>query len=165
MRQPAPTPPKTAVAKPQAMTFAEAVEERDGHAYPKGCSISVKHLAFLYAYCRKHPFDIVAMYPAALSHAQLHLALAHYYAHRERYDAAIAEDFRLNGKDVLAGDTTRLPHLGLKALVDWAQEPEPVPVKRGGLNPDAFPRPSSTPPAPAGRPGKIPGRHRPTSPS
>jgi hypothetical protein len=78
----------------------------------------VKHVAYLYAYCRKHPLDIVARYPKTLSPAQLHLALAHYYLNRERIDAEIERDRKLNTRDVLAGPAGRLPRMGLASLVE-----------------------------------------------
>src|SRR4051812_21706245 len=82
---------------------AEFIECRDGQAYPKNSRFSVKHIAYLYIYCRKHPFDIVARYPKTLSHADVHLALAHYYRNKEGIDAEIKRDQELNARDVLAG--------------------------------------------------------------
>ena len=92
---------------------AKFIEHRNGRAYPQGKRFSVKHIAYLYAYCRKHPLEIVAAYPAALSHADVLTALAYYYRNQETFDAEIAEDHRLNAADVLAGDAGRLPRMGL----------------------------------------------------
>jgi hypothetical protein len=106
---------------------SSAIEDRNGKAYPKGSPHSVKHIAFLYAYCRKSPFDIVARYPKTISHSQVHIALAHYYLHQEAVDAEIEQDIKLNRPDVLAGDA--LPRLRLDALVQVGQEIESLEAK------------------------------------
>jgi uncharacterized protein (DUF433 family) len=98
------------------------IETRDGHAYPLGRRCSVKQIAYLYAYCRKHPLDIVAKYPAMLSHADVHTALAYYYRHQGAIDAEIKDDQKLNAPGVLAGDAGRLPRMGLSDLVSSNQE-------------------------------------------
>ena len=94
------------------------IEHRHGDAYPAGSPISVKHVAYLYAYCRKHPFDIVARYPKTLSSAQLHIALAHYYLNRERIDAEIERDRKMNTRDFLSGPVGKLPGVSLSSLVE-----------------------------------------------
>ena len=101
------------------------IEERNGHAYPRGSPLSVKHIAFLYAYHRKHPLDIVARYPKTLSHAQVHMALAHYYLHRERFDAEIACDRKQNARDALSRGEAGLPALRLSSLVEAARDLPP----------------------------------------
>jgi hypothetical protein len=113
----------------EALAPAEGVsgfiEERNGHAYPTGSPLSVKHIAFLYAYQRKHPLDIVARYPKTLSHAQVHTALAHYYLHRERFDAEIASDMKQNVRDALSRGEAGLPALRLCSLVEAARDLPP----------------------------------------
>jgi hypothetical protein len=99
-----------------------AIEERQGQAYPKGSRHSVKHIAFLYAYQKKHPLDIVARYPRTISHAQVHIALAHYYLNQEAVDAQIERELKLNRNDALSGNALDVPHLRLDALVEVGQE-------------------------------------------
>jgi uncharacterized protein (DUF433 family) len=140
MRQPASQPGDTPTPHAESVSeLLQAIEERNGDAWVKGTRVSVKQIAWLYAYERKHPFDIMAMFPAALTHAKLHVALAHYYTHRESYDAEIAKDIEANRPQVLEEKKNRMPVLRLKALIDFAQEPEPVERPRHTLNPEAFP--------------------------
>ena len=61
---------------------AEATAEFPAMPYPADAKFTVKHIAYLHAYCRKEPREIVARYPKALSLAQVHLALAHYFSDR-----------------------------------------------------------------------------------
>ena len=126
MQAPVTTPEENALkakVKETVTELLQTIDERNGDAYVRGSRLSVKNVAYLYAYARKHPYDIVAAYPAALTHARLHVALAHYYLNREAYDAEIARDIKMNHPNVLAGRTGHLPRMGLKSLVDWSQEP------------------------------------------
>jgi hypothetical protein len=110
--------------KPTPITdLAEHVEiSPAGDLCPKGTHISIKHIAFLYQYRNKHPRDIKARYPAALSHEAVHVALAHYFRHQDEFDAQIEEDRKLGTHDSLR-QNGRLPKLGVDALLE-AEEHE-----------------------------------------
>jgi uncharacterized protein (DUF433 family) len=115
-------PEKTSPEDGPEGAMGRFIEENDGHACPAGSNIPVKHIAYLYAYCRKQPVDIVGRYPKTLSLAQVHAALAHYYTHRDAFDAEIARDGELNAPDVLAGPAVTLPGLGLRSLLEAVEK-------------------------------------------
>lgn len=91
--------------------------------YPKDHKFSVKSIAYLHVYCRKTPQDIAARYPRALSLADVHLALAHYYLHCDAIDAEIARERAFNTQKALMGPSMRLPSVGLSSLIEAAEEP------------------------------------------
>jgi uncharacterized protein (DUF433 family) len=103
-----------------------------GDAYPKGSRISVKHIAYLYMYCNKHPRDIKSQYPCQLSEADVHLALAHYFLNREDFDAQIKRDRELNAKDALS-QNGRLPRVGVNGLLEALEIEARPPVEKSTL--------------------------------
>src|SRR4051794_31158730 len=112
------TKPSPASRPVVEVNLAECIERNAaGEVHPKGSKISVKHVAYLYAYCKKHPREIVARYPRALTEAQVHLALAHYFLNREEFDARIEEDRRLNTGDSLSR-IGQLPGVGVGGLLE-----------------------------------------------
>ena len=82
--------------------------------------VTIKNIAFLHAYCRKEPGDIVARFPKLLSLGDVHAALAHYFRDRERYDAEIKSELAFNTCDGLGISSAALPRVGLSSLVDVA---------------------------------------------
>jgi hypothetical protein len=98
--------------------------------YPEDAKITVKHIAYLHAYCRKEPRDIVARYPRVLSLAQVHLALAHYYSNQEAIDAEIAAERRFNAQNTLAASSMTLPPVGFTSLVETLNAGERQPERR-----------------------------------
>jgi hypothetical protein len=103
-----------------------------GDAYPKGSRVSVKHIAYLYHYCNKHPRDIRASYPCQLSDADVHLALAHYFLNREDFDAQLKRDRELNARDALSRNG-HLPRAGVEAVIEAAEIEARPPVVRSTL--------------------------------
>jgi hypothetical protein len=77
--------------------------------YPQGAAFGVKQIAYLHAYCGEGPKDIVARYPKAVTLADVHLALAHYFRDPTAIDAEIAAELRFNTSRGLDGGSFTLP--------------------------------------------------------
>ena len=82
--------------------------------------ISIKNIAYLHAYCREQPHEIAARFPRVLTLADVHLALANYFADRSAYDAQIKKELAFNTRDGLGSLAVGLPRVGLSSLVDIA---------------------------------------------
>lgn len=91
--------------------------------YPNDPKFTVKSLAYLHVYCGKAPQEIVARFPRALSLADVHLALAHYYLNRDAIDAEIARERAFNTQKALVEPSMRLPSVGLSSLIEAAESP------------------------------------------
>lgn len=89
--------------------WPEARAEFPAVPYPKDTKFTVKHIAYMHAYCRKAPHDIVACYPKSLSLAQVHLALYHYFSDRGPIDAEIAAEIQFNRRATLDEASMTLP--------------------------------------------------------
>jgi uncharacterized protein (DUF433 family) len=79
--------------------------------YPADARFSVKHIAYLHAYCGKEPREIAARYPRAITLAQVHLALYHYFSNRGPIDAEIAAEQRFSARKSLDEASMVLPSL------------------------------------------------------
>lgn len=74
-----------------------------GGTCPKGSSLTVAQIAYLYQYQGKGVSDIVAShYKEKLTHAQVHAALAYYYAERGAVDLEISTRVELCSANSLA---------------------------------------------------------------
>ena len=89
--------------------------------YPEGAAFSIKQIAYLHAYCGNEPRDIVSRYPKAVTLAQVHLALAHYFADRGPIDAEIARERAFNTGKALVDPSMRLPSVGPSSLIAAAK--------------------------------------------
>jgi hypothetical protein len=88
--------------------------------FPESSRIGIKTIAYLHVYCREEPREIAARYPRCLTLADVHLALAHYFRDRERYDADIKKELAFNTREGLGCSAAALPRVGLSSLVDVA---------------------------------------------
>jgi hypothetical protein len=70
---------------------------------PYSGKFTIKQVAYLHAYCQKTPEEIVAGYPKAISLAQVHLALAHYFTDPKPIDSELACELRFNTMKGLDG--------------------------------------------------------------
>lgn len=68
----------------------------------------IKHIAFLHAYCRLEPRQIASRYPKALTLADVHLALAHYFRNPGPIDEVIKRELEFNGRDGLKSSSMSL---------------------------------------------------------
>lgn len=99
------------------------VEQVNGRLCPRGSSVSVKQIAFLYGVAQKTPVEIVAQSARTLTSAQCHVALAFYFLHKAEVDAELVRDGEMNAPGVLSDSGTgRLPRVGLQAIAGVANE-------------------------------------------
>jgi hypothetical protein len=90
--------------------------------YPRGSRVSVMQVAYLYGVARQGPFDIVARFAKDLTFAQLHVALAYYYLHKDAMDAELNRELEFNSSKGLSDASRRLPRVGLGGLVGVVSE-------------------------------------------
>jgi hypothetical protein len=76
---------------------------------PEGSKITPKLVGYLHVYCRKSPAEIAARYPRAVTLAQVHLGLYHYFTNREAIDAVIEAELAFNARDSLGAASMTLP--------------------------------------------------------
>ena len=79
--------------------------------FPESSKISIKHIAFLHVYCRLQPHLIADRYPKAVSLADVHLGLAHYFRDPEPIDEEIKKELAFNGREGLASSSMSLPRI------------------------------------------------------
>lgn len=91
-------------------------------SYPENTRFSIKQIAYLHAYCGNEVRDIVARFPRSLSMSQVHLALAHYFADREKIDKEIKRELQFDRTRSLHDPSMTLPPVRPCSLVETGKK-------------------------------------------
>jgi len=71
--------------------------------------LGIKQIAYLHRCCRIEPHLIAAKYPKALTLADVHLALAHYFRDPEPIDDEIKRELAFHSRESLSTESMTLP--------------------------------------------------------